>query len=69
MQPFIKEMQTIPPLVSTIMAPQTAWGIWIRNQLFAWITWTGVIGFAQKYLSGAFGNTDELPIPQYKWDD
>jgi 2-polyprenyl-6-methoxyphenol hydroxylase-like FAD-dependent oxidoreductase len=68
MQPFIEEMQRIPPLVSTIMAPQTAWGIWIRNQLFALITWTGVIGFAQKYLSGAFGSTDKLLIPQYNWE-
>lgn len=67
MQPFIRDMQRIPPLVSSIMAPQTPLGIWVRNQLFAFITWTGVIGFAQKYLSGATGSTDSFPVPQYSW--
>ncbi|KAF4451005.1 hypothetical protein F53441_5952 [Fusarium austroafricanum] len=67
MQPFIREMQRIPPLVSTIMAPQTAWGIWIRNQLFSLIAWTGVLGFVHKYVGGAFGDRDGLPIPEYNW--
>jgi 2-polyprenyl-6-methoxyphenol hydroxylase-like FAD-dependent oxidoreductase len=67
MRPLIKEMQKIPPLVSTIMAPQTAWGIWLRNYAFAFIAWTGIAEFAQKYLGGAFASTDAFPLPEYNW--
>lgn len=67
MRPMIKELQKIPPLVATIIAPQTAWGIWIRNYTFAFIAWTGIAGFFQKYLGGAFASTDSFPLPDYKW--
>ena len=32
MRPIIDDMQKVPPFVTTIMAPQTAWGIWLRKQ-------------------------------------
>ena len=67
MNTFIKEMQKIPPLVSTIMAPQTAWGIWLRNYAFAFIAWTGVAEFAQRYFGGAFASTEAFPLPEYNW--
>jgi 2-polyprenyl-6-methoxyphenol hydroxylase-like FAD-dependent oxidoreductase len=67
MRPIIKEMQKIPPLVSTLLAPQTAWGIWLRNYAFAFIAWTGIAEYAQKYLGGAFASTESFPIPEYKW--
>jgi 2-polyprenyl-6-methoxyphenol hydroxylase-like FAD-dependent oxidoreductase len=67
MRPLIKEMQKIPPLVSTIMAPQTAWGIWIRNHIFAFVAWTGVAELAQRWLGGAFASTEAFPIPEYDW--
>jgi 2-polyprenyl-6-methoxyphenol hydroxylase-like FAD-dependent oxidoreductase len=67
MSPLIKEMQKIPPLVSTIMAPQTAWGIWLRNYTFAFIAWTGIAEFAQRCLGGAFASTEAFPLPEYNW--
>jgi 2-polyprenyl-6-methoxyphenol hydroxylase-like FAD-dependent oxidoreductase len=67
MRPIIKEMQKIPPLISTILAPQTAWGIWLRNWAFAFIAWTGIPEFAQKYLGGAFASAKTFPLPDYKW--
>lgn len=53
MRPIIKELQKIPPFVPTILAPQTAWGIWLRNYAFAFIAWTGIAELAQKYLGAA----------------
>lgn len=67
MAPLIKEMQKIPPFVSTIMAPQTAWGIWLRNHIFAFIAWTGIAEYAQRYLGAAFASTDTFPLPEYQW--
>lgn len=65
MRPIIKEMQKIPPLIPTILAPQTALGIWLRNYAFAFIAWTGIAEFAQKYLGGAFASTETFPLPHY----
>jgi 2-polyprenyl-6-methoxyphenol hydroxylase-like FAD-dependent oxidoreductase len=67
MRPLVKEMQKIPPLVSTIMAPQTAWAIWFRNWVFAIVAWTGVAELAQRWLGGAFASTKAFPIPEYEW--
>jgi 2-polyprenyl-6-methoxyphenol hydroxylase-like FAD-dependent oxidoreductase len=67
MAPLIKEMQKIPPFVSTIMAPQTAWGIWLRNHIFAFVAWTGIAEYAQRYLGAAFASTDAFPLPEYQW--
>ena len=69
MAPIIKEMQKVPPFVSTIAAPQTAWGIWIRNTIFAFVAWSGLIEFASKYLANAFASTDTFPLPDYEWKD
>ena len=67
MQPLISDMQKIPPFVPWIMAPQTAWGIWLRNNIFAFIMWTGILEMAQKYFGGAFANTDKYGLPDYEW--
>ena len=69
MTPIIKEMQKIPPFVSTIAAPQTAWGIWLRNSIFAFVARTGLVEFASKYLANAFSSTDKFPLPEYQWKD
>jgi 2-polyprenyl-6-methoxyphenol hydroxylase-like FAD-dependent oxidoreductase len=66
-RPIIKEMQNIPPFITTILAPQTAWGIWLRNYTFAFIAWTGIAEFVQKYLGGAFASTEKFPLPEYNW--
>ncbi|KAM0214266.1 hypothetical protein ACHAPA_006514 [Fusarium lateritium] len=68
-RPLVNKMQVIPPLVTTILAPQTAWGIWLRNNIFAFIAWTGLIEFAQRYIGASFGDAKEFPIPEYKWEN
>ena len=67
MRPIVKEMQKIPPFIPTILVPQTAWGIWLRNYAFALFAWTGIAEFAQKYIGGAFADTKAFPLPEYKW--
>jgi 2-polyprenyl-6-methoxyphenol hydroxylase-like FAD-dependent oxidoreductase len=67
MKPLIAEMQKIPPLVGTIMAPQTRWGIWIRNRIFAIVAWSGIAEYAQRYLGAAFASSEEFPVPTYEW--
>lgn len=67
MRPIIDEMHKIPPLVPWIMAPQTAWGIWIRNQVFGLIAWTGVAELVQKYLGPWFEGGEAFVLPEYDW--
>ncbi|KAF2824390.1 FAD/NAD(P)-binding domain-containing protein [Ophiobolus disseminans] len=66
-RPVVKEFQKIPPLVSSVLAPQTVWGIGIRNWVFAIIAWTGVAEAAQKYLGAAFTSSGNFPLPGYGW--
>jgi 2-polyprenyl-6-methoxyphenol hydroxylase-like FAD-dependent oxidoreductase len=67
MQPLVTELQKVSPLVSSILAPQTSLGIWLRNHIFAIVAWTGMAEFAQKYLGAAFASTEVFPLPDYKW--
>jgi 2-polyprenyl-6-methoxyphenol hydroxylase-like FAD-dependent oxidoreductase len=67
MRPIIDDLQKIPPLVPTIFAPQTASGIWLRNNIFAFIAWTRIMEFAQKFFASAFASTDKYRLPEYKW--
>ena len=67
MRPIINDMQKIPPLVPGIAAPQTAWGIWLRNNIFAFITWTNILEYAQKFFGGSATGTDKYGLPDYKW--
>ena len=66
MRPIIDDLQKIPPPVPTVLAPQTAWGIWLRNHIFAFITWTRVLEFAQKFFGGAFASPDKYGLPEYE---
>ena len=67
MRPIIKEMQKSPPFITTILAPQTAWGIWLRNHIFAFIAWTKILEFAQRFFGGGFGSTEQYKLPEYDW--
>ncbi len=67
MRPIITDLQKVPPLVPTVLAPQTAWGIWLRNNIFAFIAWTNILEFAQKYLASAFASADRHKLPDYEW--
>ena len=68
MQPIISDLQTIPPLVPLVIAPWTAWGIWLRNHIFAFIVWSRVIDFVQRvFFAGAFASADKHKLPDYEW--
>lgn len=68
MRPMMTDLQKIPLFVQTIMAPQTVWGVWVRNHVFAFICWAGVFEFVQKYAANAFGKADECQLPDYEWE-
>ena len=67
MRPIIEDMQKIPPMVSSICAPQTAWGIWLRNYIFAFIAWTSILEYAQIFFGGSAAGTDKYGLPDYDW--
>ncbi|KAH8690215.1 oxidoreductase [Talaromyces proteolyticus] len=67
MRPIINDMQKIPRFFLTVLAPQTAWGIWLRNIIFAFITLTRLLAFVQKLSAGAFSSTDKHNLPDYDW--
>lgn len=66
-RPISDDLSKIPALFPAMMAPQTAWGLWLRNDIFAFIAWTGLIEYIQKYFAGAFANTDQYRLPDYDW--
>jgi 2-polyprenyl-6-methoxyphenol hydroxylase-like FAD-dependent oxidoreductase len=65
MRPIINELQKVPPLVPAILAPQTAWGLWLRNNIFAFIAWARILEFGQRFFAGAFASTDKHKLPSY----
>ncbi|KAH7125920.1 oxidoreductase [Dactylonectria macrodidyma] len=69
MRPIVDNLQKIPALVPTVMGPQTAWGIWLRNSIFSFICWTRMMEFSQKYFAVGFAKTDNSMLPEYDWED
>lgn len=72
MRPIINDLQQIPKGVLTLMAPQTAWGIWVRNQVFRFVCWSmqfkGLFAWASVYFASSFGGGDQYALPVYEWD-
>jgi 2-polyprenyl-6-methoxyphenol hydroxylase-like FAD-dependent oxidoreductase len=71
MRPIIDDLQKIPPGIPWIFAPQTAWGIWIRNTILTAICWGmgvfgGVVAWASGLFSSSFGG-DKFGLPDYEW--
>ncbi|SMQ51490.1 unnamed protein product [Zymoseptoria tritici ST99CH_3D7] len=70
MKPIIKDMQTIPPGVLTMMAPQTARGIWLRNLFLRFVSWgvkfSGLFAWLGGFWASAFGG-DKYGIPEYEF--
>ena len=74
MKPIIKDMHVIPPGVLSFMAPQTAWGIWLRNLFFTIVCWamsfgglfSGIFSWLGSLFGAAFGK-DKYGIPDYDW--
>ncbi|KAJ5310635.1 Major facilitator superfamily domain general substrate transporter [Penicillium atrosanguineum] len=67
MRPLIKEMQKIPPLVPGMFAPQTAWGIWARNMIFAFICWSKLPSLFDTFFGNASAHSDGYKVPEYEW--
>lgn len=65
MRPIIDEHQKMPSFFPTAMAPQTAWGIWIRNKILQFICGSRIIERTQKLFAGAFSNHDNYKLPDY----
>ena len=68
MRPIIKDLQQVPPFVPGVMSPQTAWGIWVRNAIFSFIAWSGIVGFLSKYFANVFAEVDKYQIPVYEFE-
>lgn len=70
MKPVIKEMQQIPPGIFTVLAPQTRWGLWMRNLVLSVITFflrfSGMFSWLGRFYSVSFGG-DKYNLPEYKW--
>ena len=69
MRPIIDEQSKVPRFLAEFVAPQTAWGLWVRNHIFAFITWTGIVEFLMKYVASAFASNDnnKYRLPDYDW--
>ncbi len=67
MRPLVDEMQKVSPLFWRIMAPQTAWGVALRNRVLQLVCWTGVLDAAQRLFAGAFSSAEKHVLPQYEW--
>ncbi|KAI0445110.1 oxidoreductase [Xylaria telfairii] len=66
MRPLIHQLGQMPRFFTTLLAPQTAWGIWLRNNIFGFILWTGILDFLQRFMGSAFQKTDQNLLPSYK---
>ncbi|KAJ0118670.1 hypothetical protein J7T55_012924 [Diaporthe amygdali] len=70
MSPIIEELQKIPPGVPWILAPQTAWGIWLRNTVLVVLCWgmafSGMFAWVGGMFASAFGD-DKTGLPDYEW--
>ncbi|KAI0521190.1 oxidoreductase [Xylaria bambusicola] len=66
MRPLINDFGQMPRFVTTVMAPQTAWGIWLRNNIFGFVLWTGILNYIQKFMGSALQKTPKDLLPIYK---
>jgi 2-polyprenyl-6-methoxyphenol hydroxylase-like FAD-dependent oxidoreductase len=67
MRPIVDDIQKIPPGVPTAIAPQTWWGIAIRDAVLVALTWgNAAFGWVLKYLAPSFGG-DNYNLPEYEW--
>ncbi|RAL08471.1 oxidoreductase [Aspergillus homomorphus CBS 101889] len=68
MRPLIDDMQKVPLLLPSILAPQTSWGLWLKNTVVTFVCWTGILELTQKFFAGSFANTNRYKLPEYEWE-
>lgn len=72
MRPIFEDLQKLPPGSMSFMAPQTQWGLNLRNGVFAFLSKTRLFDLLQKFLgyfAGAFASGDKYVLPDYKWEE
>lgn len=69
MRPIINDLQKVPPFLSSVMAPRTAWGLWLRNNIIAFVCWSGILRVAERIFVGAASDVDKYNLPDYEWKD
>ncbi|EPS25561.1 hypothetical protein PDE_00495 [Penicillium oxalicum 114-2] len=66
-RPLIETMQKVPPLFPGMFAPQTAWGIWVRNTIFGFVCWSRLPSLLNVLFGAASTSSDEYKLPEYRW--
>lgn len=67
MRPIIEDMQKIPPGVPAAIAPQTWWGMAIRDAVLVGVTWgNSMFGWMLKYFASSFAG-DKYNLREYEW--
>ncbi|KAK2597413.1 hypothetical protein QQS21_005961 [Conoideocrella luteorostrata] len=70
MKPIIQDMHVIPPGALSFMAPQTTWGIYLRDAMFLLVCWGMRFVSVFSWLSvwGAGFGKDKYNLPDYDWE-
>ena len=70
MRPIVKKLQRLPPGIRAFLAPQTQWGLWVRNVVLRVVCFGVRFGkyfsWVSRWFSGAFGG-DDFGLPEYEW--
>ncbi|KAI0196335.1 hypothetical protein EV127DRAFT_419032 [Xylaria flabelliformis] len=66
MRPLISELGQQPRFITTFIAPQTAWGIWLRNNIFGFVLWTGILNYIQRFMGSSFEKTNKDLLSSYE---
>ncbi|KAI1870328.1 uncharacterized protein JN550_005256 [Neoarthrinium moseri] len=69
MRPILEDLQQELGFAKSILAPQTAWGIWLRNHIFAFVVWSRILDFVLKFFAAAFASNDKHKLQDYEWVD
>lgn len=69
MRPLLVELTKIPPLVQSAISPQTVWGLWLRNWIFAFICWCRGLDLVSGVFGAAFANSELYELPEYEWEE
>ena len=70
MRPITKEMQTLPPGIRKFLAPQTHWGLAVRNVFLRLICFGMQFGKYFNWVTSFFGaafSKDKFQLPEYEW--
>jgi 2-polyprenyl-6-methoxyphenol hydroxylase-like FAD-dependent oxidoreductase len=70
MRPIIKDLQTVPPGILTMLGPQTEWGLWLRNFILGIVDWGMKFGSLFSWMGGWYSSAfagDKFGLPEYEW--